>query len=59
VIASVAQLIGYLMAVAGAFLLFGPWALVAGGLVLLLVPEIVEVARRGTAASPPRTREPR
>lgn len=47
----VAQLVGYLVALSGAFLLLGPWALVGGGLILLIVPEIVEGVRsRGTTA---------
>lgn len=49
---AVAQLLGYLLAVAGGTWLWGPWALVAGGVVLLVVPEIVEgVTRRGAAAN--------
>lgn len=50
---TLAQLVGFLVALAGGTWLFGPWVLVAGGLVLLIVPEIVEgVSRRGAAAEP-------
>jgi hypothetical protein len=61
-VAVLAQLVGFLVALAGVFLLVGsPWVLVAGGCLLLVVPEIVEsyregVRRRGdTAPEPVRT----
>ncbi len=34
------QVVGVLLAVAGLALLFGPWALVASGAVLLMAPEV-------------------
>lgn len=37
---SVVQLLGALLVVAGLAWLFGPWALVAGGCVLVVVPEV-------------------
>lgn len=53
-----AQLVGYLVATAGVFLLVGsPWILVGAGAVLLIVPEIVqEVRRRDPAPSAVRAR---
>jgi protein-S-isoprenylcysteine O-methyltransferase Ste14 len=53
-VAVLAQLVGFVVVLAGVFLLVGsPWVLVVGGVVLLVVPEIVEVTRRDAAADPP------
>lgn len=41
----VVQVLGALLVVAGLALLFGPWALVAGGAVLLVGPELIEGVR--------------
>lgn len=42
----VAQVVGAVLVAAGAALLWSPWALVVGGLLLLVVPELGEVVRR-------------
>lgn len=47
-VSAAVQLLGVLAVVVGLVWLFGPWALVASGFVLLVVPELVEgVGRRG------------
>jgi hypothetical protein len=39
-VSSIVQLLGFLLAVAGLAVLFGAWALVAGGVLLVVVPEM-------------------
>lgn len=53
---SFAQIVGVVMAAAGAALLWSPWALVAGGVLLLVGPEVLALrdlraARTAAAAS--------
>ncbi len=40
------QTIGVVLIVLGVWLLWSPWALVLGGALLLLAPEVGELARR-------------
>lgn len=44
--AAFAQMLGVVLVATGAALLWSPWALVAGGVVLLVAPEIGEAVRR-------------
>jgi len=45
-VSTVAQIVGILLLVLGGWLLWSAWALVIGGAVLLVVPELVAVRRR-------------
>lgn len=44
------QLVGVVLVAVGVWLLWSPWALVAGGLLLLLGPEVAELVRRREGA---------
>lgn len=46
VVASVEQLVGLVLVAVGGWLLWSPWALVIGGVVALLLPEVIAVKRR-------------
>jgi hypothetical protein len=39
------QLAGYVAATVGLVILFGPWALVAAGALLVVLPELVDLTR--------------
>jgi hypothetical protein len=45
----VIQLVGFLLLVLGVFLILGPWALVAGGIMLMAAPEVGTAIRRRRA----------
>jgi hypothetical protein len=47
-VSSVAQIVGVLLVIVGVWVLWSPWALVIGGGLLLVVPELVAVTRRRT-----------
>lgn len=46
-VSSLVQLVGFLLLVLAAVILWSPWALVIGGVLLMVTPELVRLRGRG------------